>query len=138
MANTATNFQFDLVSPDALIASEEVSMVVIPGDAGDFGVLADHAPLLSSIRPGVVTVTSENGDTRKIFVSGGFADVSDNLCTVLAQDATDVAELDADALTQKIADLKEDLDRVQDDAIQSKKITNEITVTEAALAACAA
>ncbi len=138
MANTATNFQFDLVSPDALIASEEVSMVVIPGDAGDFGVLADHAPLLSSIRPGVVTVTSENGDTRKIFVSGGFADVSDNLRTVLAQHATDVAELDADALTQKIADLKEDLDRVQDDAIQSKKITNEITVTEAALAACAA
>ena len=138
MANTATNFQFDLVSPDALIASEEVSMVVIPGDAGDFGVLADHAPLLSSIRPCVVTVTSENGDTRKIFVSGGFADVSDNLCTVLAQDATDVAELDADALTQKIADLKEDLDRVQDDAIQTKKITNELTVTEAALAACAA
>ena len=136
MANTAANFQFDLVSPDALIASEEVSMVVIPGDAGDFGVLANHAPLLSSIRAGVVTLTTEAGETRKIFVSGGFADVSDNLCTVLAQDATNVVDLDADTLTQKIADLNEDLSLADNDTLKIKLLTNEITVTEAALAAC--
>ena len=66
-------FQFELVSPEKVLVSEQVALVEIPGETGNFGVLADHAPLLSSIRPGIVTVTGADGVVKKIFVAGGLA-----------------------------------------------------------------
>src|SRR6516225_6486620 len=89
-----TTFQFELVSPEKILVSEEAKMVVVPGEDGDFGVLASHAPLLSAIRPGVVRVTSASGEEKKFFVAGGFADVTPSLLSVLAEEAVNVAEID--------------------------------------------
>src|ERR1700744_4263440 len=91
---TDKTFKFELVSPERILASEEVGMVVVPGGDGDFGVLAEHAPLVSTIRPGVVAVYMPSGEVKKIFVSGGFADVTGTLCSVLAEEAVNVNEID--------------------------------------------
>lgn len=102
----AKTFQFDLVSPEAILISKPVMDVVIPGREGDFGVLADHARLLSSVRPGVIRVTYEDQETAHIYVGGGFADVGDNMCTVLAEDTRDVQDLDRAEIETQVADLK--------------------------------
>jgi F-type H+-transporting ATPase subunit epsilon len=131
---TSKTFQFDLVSPEKVLASEEASMVVVPGEAGDFGVLAEHAPLLSSIRPGVVTITSPNGDVRKIFVTGGFADVSPKLCSILAEQAINVSDIDRSAVEQQLKSLREELPTAHDDVARAN-IQHAIAVAEAKLAA---
>ena len=69
----AEKVQFELVSPERLLVSEEVEMVVVPGTEGDFGVLVDHAPVMASVRPGVLEIHNEGADIRRIFVSGAFA-----------------------------------------------------------------
>lgn len=94
-------FKFDLVSPEAVLMSEDVKQVVIPGAVGEFGVLADHAPLLSSLQPGVVHTTGEDGHEHMIFVTGGVADIKDNLCTVLAEEAANLDDLDDVAELEK-------------------------------------
>lgn len=134
---TDKTFQFELVSPERVLASEEASMVVIPGEAGDFGVLADHAPLLSSIRPGVVTVTSPSGEQKKIFVAGGFADVGGKTCSVLAEEAISVADLDRGALEGQLKNLEDDLGFAKDDAVKAAGIRGLIEVTKAKIAAAA-
>ena len=130
-------FLFELVSPDAILASETVKMVTVPGEAGDFGVLAKHAPLLSSIRPGVVEITSENGDVKRLFVDGGFADVNETQCTVLAENATDVADLNISDLEKELEGLNKDLNSTEDDAQKSARITQQITIVQEKLKAAA-
>jgi len=130
-ALTEKTFRFELVSPEAILASIEARMVIVPGEEGEFGVLADHAPLLSSMRPGVVTVTAADGTQRKIFVSGGFADVTGTQCSVLAEEAIDVAELDRDALAAELADLTDDLEFAKDDAVKSVHVRREIDILKA-------
>jgi F-type H+-transporting ATPase subunit epsilon len=134
---TEKTFQFELVSPEKVLASEEAYMVVVPGEAGDFGVLADHSPLLSSIRPGVVTVTSPDGGVRKIFVAGGFADVNGKICSVLAEEAVNVNELDKAALQEELKNLKDDLGFAKEDHVKVARLTRQIAVTEAKIAAAA-
>ena len=107
----SASFQFDLVSPESVLMSQPVKQVVIPGAQGDFGVLADHAPLLSSIRPGVVRVTYENDETHMVFVGGGFADVKDNLCTILAEEAVTLDEIEPTALKEKISELEAEYEK---------------------------
>jgi len=99
-------FKFELVSPEAILVSKPVTEVVIPGTVGDFGVLKDHAPILSSIRSGVVRVSYDDGTKDNIFVKGGFADVKDNLCTILAEDAENVDDLNVIELEAFIAELE--------------------------------
>jgi F-type H+-transporting ATPase subunit epsilon len=137
MADLLTNktFQFELVSPERILASEEASMVVVPGGAGDFGVLAEHAPLLSSIRPGVVTVQLPSGAVKKIFVTGGFADVNGKLCSVLAEEAVNVDELDRTQIEKSLQDLQEDLSASGDDAVKKTSILHNIEIAKAKLAA---
>src|SRR5687768_3780862 len=130
---TDKTFQFELVSPEKVLASEEASMVVVPGEAGDFGVLADHAPLLTSIRPGVVVVTAPSGETKKIFVAGGFADVSATTCSVLAEEAVDVGDIDKSVVETEIRNLEDDLGFVKDDAVKTAAILREIDVAKAKL-----
>lgn len=130
-ALTDKTFQFELVSPEQILASIEARMVIVPGEDGDFGVLADHAPLLSSMRPGIVTVTAADGTQRKIFVSGGFADVDGTQCSVLAEEAVDVEKLDRDALTATLKDLEDDLDFAKDDAVKAAHIQSQIKVVKA-------
>lgn len=87
---------FELVSPERLLSSGQVAMVVVPGTEGDFGVLPGHAPMMSTIRPGAIAIyeADSNSLTRRIFVDGGFAEVSDKGLTILAEAATPVGDID--------------------------------------------
>lgn len=91
----------ELVTPEKLVLSEDVDMVVIPGSDGDFGVLANHSPVISSIRPGVVEL--ENGSKKqRIFISGGFAEVTEERCTILATESEDVTDLPANEIENMV------------------------------------
>jgi len=133
----AGTFQFELVSPERVLVSEEAKMVVVPGAAGDFGVLPKHSPLLSSIRPGVVTITAADGSVRKIFVAGGFADVNPDICSVLAEEAIAVEELDRPALEAALKTLEDDAAFAKEDAIKLASVQREIDVIKAKLQAAA-
>ena len=100
---------FELVSPERLLASERVDMVVVPGAEGDFGVLPRHAPVLSVLRPGVVGLWQDNTETTRIFVAGGFAEVNEEGCTVLAEEALPVDQIDSGRARQRLSDAEEDL-----------------------------
>jgi F-type H+-transporting ATPase subunit epsilon len=94
----ADKVQFELVSPEKLLLSEAVDMVVVPGSEGNFGVLAGHSLLISTVRPGVIDVYEGNEVSERIFVSGGFAEVTAERCTVLADEAVPLSSLDAAAI----------------------------------------
>jgi len=95
-------FHFDLVSPEKLLFSGEVDQVDVPGTEGDFGVLAGHAPLVSALRPGIMTVTV-NGQAQRMVVLGGFAEVSaEGRLTVLADLADSVEDFDREKLAERI------------------------------------
>ena len=100
---------FELVSPERLLASKAVDMVVVPGVDGDFGVLPGHAPLLSTVRAGVIVVYDGREVSDRIFVAGGFAEVTRERCTVLAEVAMPVSEIDTGATEQELRDAREDV-----------------------------
>ena len=99
-------FHFELVSPEKIAFSGEVDQVDVPGAEGDFGVLAGHAPLISLLRPGVMTVYA-GGEQNKIVVLGGFAEVGPGGLTVLADVATTVEEVDRAALQDQISKMEQ-------------------------------
>lgn len=99
------NFHFELVSPEKLLFSDEVQQVDVPGVEGDFGVLADHAPMVTTLRPGVLTVHTGSGSQR-IVVLGGFAEVSKEGLTVLAESAEAVEDIDHGMIANRIEDLQ--------------------------------
>ncbi|WP_315836748.1 F0F1 ATP synthase subunit epsilon [Bradyrhizobium prioriisuperbiae] len=101
-------FHFDLVSPEKIAFSGEVDQVDVPGLEGDFGVFAGHAPLVASLRPGILNITVA-GKHQKIIVLGGLAEVSDKGLTVLADTATSMEELDRAAFAQQITEMEENL-----------------------------
>jgi F-type H+-transporting ATPase subunit epsilon len=105
----ADKIHFDLVSPERLLLSEDVDMVTLPGSEGEFGVLAGHAPVISTLRPGVIQVQGGSTPDLKLFVRGGFAEVDQTKVTVLAEEAIPLAEFDLAALDQRIRDTEEDL-----------------------------
>lgn len=109
MADTnATTFNFELVSPDKILVSEPAWQVVIPGEEGYFGVRAGHMSLIAAVKPGVVEITAREGVApEKIFIAGGFADVTAKNCTILAEQATPVADLNAASVEAELAALKE-------------------------------
>lgn len=112
----AETLQFELVSPERLLVSEPVAMVVVPGSEGDFGVLPRHAPLISTVRAGVISVyESRTQVSRRIFVAGGFAEVVGERCTVLVETATPVEDLDRAAIEQALKDAREDFADAKDD-----------------------
>ena len=104
------DLHFELVSPERLLRSADVYMVVVPGTEGDFGVLAGHAPLMSTIRPGAIEVyETANGAATRIFIDGGFAEVNDAGLTILAENAIAVADIKPDEVSKKLADAREDV-----------------------------
>jgi F-type H+-transporting ATPase subunit epsilon len=123
----AEPMHFDLVSPERLLMSEEVESVVVPGSEGFFTVLARHAPFMSTLKPGLVEVKTLAGETQKIFVRGGFADVTPAGLTILADEAIRLEDFDTAALAQEIRDAEEDLaDAGQDQAkraVAEKKLS---------------
>jgi F-type H+-transporting ATPase subunit epsilon len=111
---------FELVSPEKLLLSEDVEMVVVPGGEGNFGVLPGHALFISTVRPGVIDVYEGNRISERIFVSGGFAEVTPERCTVLADEAMPLSSLDRGQIDEslksadaEIASLTERLARLQ-------------------------
>ena len=111
-------FHFELVSPEKHLFSGEVESVVAPGADGQFTVLKDHAPVMTTLKPGVVTVSGE-GKVEKLFVRGGFADVNAAGFTILAEQAIPLAELDAAKVDADIKNAREDLaDAKTDEARQ--------------------
>jgi F-type H+-transporting ATPase subunit epsilon len=110
----ADKFQFELVSPERLVLSEPVDMVVVPGGDGNFGVLAGHSLLISTVRPGVIDVYEGQSVTQRIFVAGGFAEVTPERCTVLADEAVPLKELDAGAIEANVRILEGNLANLRD------------------------
>jgi len=108
-------FHFDLVSPEKLLFSGEVSQVDVPGAEGDFGVLANHAPLVSTMRPGILVIYHEGGEKLPVVVNGGFAEVGPAGLTVLADMAVPRDEFDVAVLAGVIKDTEEDAAGATDD-----------------------
>ena len=98
----AEQLTFELVSPERLLFSTDVEMVVVPGDEGDFGVLAGHAPLVSTVRSGVIDVYGSDSISDRIFVAGGFAEVVAGRCTVLAEEAINLKEVEKSSVQERI------------------------------------
>ena len=112
-------FHFDLVSPESLLMSEAVDQVDVPGSEGDFGVLAGHAPLVTTLRPGILIVY-RGGDAFKVVVNGGFAEVNPEGLTVLADMAVPVDDFDTAVLAGEIKDTEEDVADATDDRVRDK------------------
>jgi F-type H+-transporting ATPase subunit epsilon len=106
-------FQFDLVSPEKLLVSGEVTQVDVPGSEGDFGVLAGHAPMVTTLRPGILVVYRDGGELR-VVVNGGFAEVSPTGLTVLADMAVPRDEFDPTVLAGVIKDTEGDIAKATD------------------------
>jgi F-type H+-transporting ATPase subunit epsilon len=130
-------FQFELVSPERLLVSEKVESVVIPGAEGEMTVMANHAPVMTTIKPGVVTVKPVSGAEERYVVFGGFADILPSGCTLLAESAVSVADIDRGDLAQRIQDAREDVADAKDDAQRSKaeQQLNHLVTLEGALQA---
>jgi F-type H+-transporting ATPase subunit epsilon len=111
-------FQFDLVSPERLLISEEVEQVTLPGAEGYFTVLKGHAPFMTTLRPGVVEINQGAPEARRLYVRGGFADVTASGLTILAEYALPMEEVDGGRLAQEIKDAEEDLHDAGEDAVK--------------------
>ena len=105
---------FELVSPERLIISKDVTMVVVPGSEGLFGVLPRHTSMLSALAPGVVDIYEEEVITERLFVVNGFAEVTADRCTVLAEDVIPIENLNPDELEEKIEEMRVEVRNADD------------------------
>jgi F-type H+-transporting ATPase subunit epsilon len=112
-------FHFELVSPEKLLFSGDVNQVDVPGEEGEFGVFAGHAPYIATLKPGVLTIYGE-GAPKAIVVRGGFAEVNPEGLIVLAEQAIPVEGLDPAVIAQAITDTEEDIADAKDDATRDK------------------
>jgi F-type H+-transporting ATPase subunit epsilon len=116
-------FHFELVSPERLMFSGAVEAVVVPGTEGEFTVLKDHAPMMSTLKPGIVEVDETASRKVRLFVRGGFADVSPAGLTILAEQAIPLEELDSAKLDQQIRDAEEDVTDASSD--EARRLASE-------------
>jgi F-type H+-transporting ATPase subunit epsilon len=128
----AEKLQFELVSPEKLLLSEAVAMVVVPGGDGNFGVLPGHALFISTVRPGVIDVYADeqNQVSERIFVSGGFAEVTPERCTVLADEALPLSALDRGDLEQQQKTLEATTASIRDQAARLQGGERDNTLAE--------
>ena len=131
----AEAFKFELVSPDRLLVSEQVESVVIPGAEGEMTVMAYHAPVMTTIKPGVVTVKTAAGKEERYVVFGGFADIVPAGCTLLAESAVAVGDIDRADLARRIQEAREDVADAKDDQTRSKaeQFLSQLTTLEGAI-----
>lgn len=133
----ADTVEFELVSPERLLMSESVGMVVVPGAEGDIGVLPNHSPLICTVRPGVIKVTEEDKVTEEIFVAGGFCEVSPERCTVLAEEAMRVSDIDASEAKDRLEAAEKavsEADEADKDQAEAERRAAEAMVAAAASA----
>jgi len=136
----ADKVAFELVSPEKLLFSAEVDMVVVPGTEGDFGILPGHSPFISTVRPGVLDVydggiNPANLKTR-IFVAGGFAETADSRLTVLAEEAVPVADINRARAEARLAEARSKLEDADTDEAKAQA-QRAVAVAEAMLAVSA-
>ena len=112
MADTT---QLELVSPSRLLKSEAVEMVIVPGSEGNFGALPKHAPMIATLRPGVLDIYKDGKIAERIFVAGGLAEVDPQRCTILAEEALPVNELSAKDAAKRLADAKDVLEKAENE-----------------------
>ena len=124
---------FDVITPDRLLLTDSADMVVAPGGDGDFGVLPGHAPLLTTLRPGVLDIHRGGKVTTRIFVAGGFAEVSNNRLTVLAEEAQAVDDIELAGAEQRLAGARETLEAADD--AKKPRAEEEVRIAEAMVAA---
>ena len=131
----AEAFKFELVSPERLLVSAQVESVVIPGAEGEMTVMADHAPVMTTIQPGVVTVKAVDGQEERYVVFGGFADILPSGCTLLAESAVAVKDIDRADVARRIQEAREDAADAKDDASRSKaeQFLHQLTTLEGAI-----
>jgi F-type H+-transporting ATPase subunit epsilon len=127
-------FHFDLVSPEKLLISSEVRQVDVPGTEGYFGVLAGHAPVVATLRPGILVIYGEAGEQLRIVVNGGFAEVGPDGLTVLADSAVPIEDFDRLTLAELIKDTEEDV-ADSTDAAQRDKLSRRVEQLRALQAA---
>jgi F-type H+-transporting ATPase subunit epsilon len=116
-------FKFELVSPERLLVSDNVQQVLVPGAEGDMTVLAHHAPVLTTLRPGLLDIGFPGGEHRRFFIRGGFAEIGPSGLTVLAETAIDLVELNAGQLAQAVKDAEEDVADATEDASRDRAQT---------------
>ena len=114
-----SKIQFDLVSPERLLLSQQVDTVTILGREGYMGIMAGHMALVSTLRAGMIDM-KENGVDTRFFIKGGFANINATQVTVLAEEAIPMTELDLSVLDQRILDAQEDEIAAQTDAERQK------------------
>ena len=131
----AEAFQFELVSPERLLVSEQVEFVVIPGAEGEMTVMANHAPVMSTIKPGVVTVNPVSGPAERYVVFGGFADILPTGCTLLAESAVSVKDIDKGEIARRIQEAREDLNDAKDhhSRTRAEEFLNQLSTLEGAI-----
>tara|TARA_Y100001936_G_scaffold234071_1_gene260684 strand:- start:4 stop:444 length:441 start_codon:yes stop_codon:yes gene_type:complete len=128
-------FQLDLVSPETVISSEPVSFVVFPASEGQIGVLPGHSPVLTSMVPGVIEIyPANNGEGRKVFVSGGFLDINQTQCTALAVDATPVDDMNWQDCQREYQRLLTEIEQAEN-AQEKTALEKQLTVQQAKLEA---
>ena len=114
-------FRFDLVSPSRLVFSAEVEQVDVPGVEGDFGVLAGHAPYVALVKPGILTVFGQ-GEPQRFVVLGGFAEVTPDGLTVLADVATTIDDVDRMLIQERIKQIEESLEAMEQGSLFDRTI----------------
>lgn len=131
----ADSFKFELVSPEKLLLSRDVTSVVVPGSEGEMTVMANHAPTMTAIKPGVVAVEADGGEQDQFVVFGGFVDILPEGCTLLAESAVRVADIDRSDLERRMQNAREDVADAKDDATKAKaqEYLDHLSVLEAAL-----
>jgi F-type H+-transporting ATPase subunit epsilon len=110
----ADSFKFELVSPERLLVSEEAESVVVPGAEGEMTVMAHHAPVMATLKPGIVTVTGASGKVDRYVVFGGFADILPDSLTLLAESSSHVDDIDPSDITRRIEEVRKDLAETTD------------------------
>ena len=131
----ADSFNFELVSPERLLLSATVTEVVLPGTDGEMTVMAHHAPTMTTVKPGVVTVVTADGKNDRFVVFGGFADILPEGCTLLAESAVAVADINRDDLATRLQNAREDVADASNDATKQKaqEYLDHLTTLEAAI-----
>ncbi|MEJ0062612.1 MAG: ATP synthase F1 subunit epsilon [Alphaproteobacteria bacterium] len=125
---------FELVSPTKKLIDKQVTLVTVPGSEGDFGVLPGHAPMIATVRPGVIEVYENEQISERIFVAGGFAEITDKRCTVLAAEAMPVSELSREGLEEQGKKLEDAMGNAASMAEQ-EALGEKLAVFQAKLAA---
>jgi F-type H+-transporting ATPase subunit epsilon len=114
------SFPFELVSPERLLLSEQVESVVIPGSEGEMTVMAHHAPVMTTLKPGVIRVRTASGQESRYVAYGGFADITPEGCTVLAEAALPAEQFSKEDLARRVEATRTDIAAAPDEHARTK------------------